>query len=303
MAPNISPQKSQKKGTRARKRFGQHWLRDDQILNRIVTAGELSAADHVLEIGPGQGALSQRLLNTQAKVLAIEIDRDLCLQLSEQFIAYMASGQFRLIESDFLKLNFDQALTDFELDRPNKVVANIPYYITAPILEKLLGTMSRPNPYPYANIVLLVQKEISDRLCAVPGTRANGALTIRAQYLADCEEICVVPPTAFKPPPKVESAVIRLKPRAFPTPAKNPSRLTQLVKVGFSQKRKMLRNNLQGVVDRDRLSGILERLELNPQIRAEGLGVTDWVALSDAVDDAVGNTVSDAADTTAPNEI
>lgn len=274
---------------RARKRFGQHWLRDDQILNRIVTAGELTDADHVLEIGPGQGALTQRLLNTHAKVLAIEIDRDLCLQLSDRFIAYMASGQFRLIESDFLKLNFDQALTDFELARPNKVIANIPYYITAPILEKLLGTMRNPNLNPYRNIVLLVQKEISDRLCALPGTRANGALTIRAQYLAECEEICTVPPTAFKPPPKVDSAIIRLKPRPFPTPAKNPVRLAQLVKVGFSQKRKMLRNNLQSIVDKDLLGTTLETLSLNPQVRAEGLGVFDWVVLSDALEDALGN--------------
>lgn len=249
-----------------------------------MSAGELTAADHVLEIGPGQGVLTQRLLETPAKVLAVEIDRDLCLQLSETFIASMASSQFRLIESDFLKLDFDQALLDFELARPNKVVANIPYYITAPILEKLLGTIRAPNPHPYSNIVLLVQKEISDRLCALPGTRANGALTIRAHYLAECEEICPVPPTAFKPPPKVDSAVIRLRPRAFPTFAQNPARLSQLVKVGFSQKRKMLRNNLQSLVDRDALTAILESLSLNPQIRAEGLGVADWVALSNAVD-------------------
>lgn len=275
---------------RARKRFGQHWLRDDRILNQIILAGELTERDHVLEIGPGQGALTQRLFNAKPKVLAIEIDRDLCLQLSEQFIAYMASGQFRLIESDFLKLNFDQALIDFELARPNKVIANIPYYITAPILEKLLGTMAQPNPAPFENIVLLVQKEISDRLCAEPGTRANGALTIRAQYLAECEEVCPVPPSAFKPPPKVDSSVIRLRPRPFPTPAKNPARLSQLVKVGFSQKRKMLRNNLQSILDRDALTAILEDLSINPQIRAEGLGVTDWVALSDAVDEKMPET-------------
>lgn len=269
---------------RARKRFGQHWLRNDQIINQIVNAGELAESDHVLEIGPGRGALTQRLLNASPKVLAVEIDRDLCLQLSEKFIAYMASGQFRLIESDFLKLNFDQALTDFALTRPNKVVANIPYYITAPILEKLLGTLVRPNPTPFETIVLLVQKEISDRLCALPGTRANGALTIRAQYLAECEEICPVPPSAFKPPPKVDSSVIRIRPRPCPTPAKNPARLSQLVKVGFSQKRKMLRNNLQSIVDRDALTAVLESLSINPQIRAEGLGVPEWVALSDAVD-------------------
>ena len=276
---------SRKTSPSARKRFGQHWLHDDHILNQIVAAGNLSAADRVLEIGPGQGVLTQRLLDAKAHVLAVEIDRDLCLQLSEQFIAFMASGQFRLIESDFLKLDFDQALVDFDLARPNKAIANIPYYITAPILEKLLGTIRSPNPHPYDSIVLLVQKEISDRLCAEPGTRANGALSIRAQYLAECEEICIVPPTAFKPPPKVESAVIRLRPRPYPTAAKNPTRLSQLVKVGFSQKRKMLRNNLQSVIDREALTAVLEKLSLNPQIRAEGLGVADWVALSDAVDD------------------
>ncbi|MGB7086937.1 MAG: 16S rRNA (adenine(1518)-N(6)/adenine(1519)-N(6))-dimethyltransferase RsmA [Phormidesmis sp.] len=267
---------------RARKRFGQHWLHSDQVLNQIVAAGELAEGDHVLEIGPGQGVLTQRLLDTSAKVLAVEIDRDLCLQLSDRFIPFMATGQFRLIESDFLKLNFDQALLDFELERPNKVLANIPYYITAPILEKLLGTIRAPNPYPFDNIVLLVQKEISDRLCAQPATRANGALTIRTQYLAECEEICPVPPSAFKPPPKVDSAVIRLRPRPFPTPAKNPARLAQIVKIGFSQKRKMLRNNLQSILDRKVLTAILESLSIDPQVRAEGLSVSQWVALSDA---------------------
>ena len=272
---------------RARKRFGQHWLRSDQVLNQIVAAAEIVEGDRILEIGPGKGVLTQRLLNSVAKVLAVEIDRDLCLQLSEQFIAYMATGQFRLIESDFLKLNFDQALIDFEQPRPNKVVANIPYYITAPILEKLLGTLRNPNPHPFDNIVLLVQKEISDRLCATPGTKANGALTIRAQYLADCTEICPVPPSAFKPPPKVESAVIRIRPRPFPTPANDPARLSQIVKLGFSQKRKMLRNNLQSILERDPLSAILENLSINPQARAEDLGVEQWVALSDAVDKAL----------------
>lgn len=272
---------------RARKRFGQHWLCSDRVLNQIVTAAEIVEGDRILEIGPGQGILTQRLLDSVAKVLAIEIDRDLCLSLSEQFIAYMATGQFRLIESDFLKLNFEQALIDFEQPRPNKVVANIPYYITAPILEKLLGTLRSPNPQPFDNIVLLVQKEISDRLCAQPGTKANGALTIRAQYLAECEEICTVPPDAFKPPPKVDSAVVRIRPRPFSTPAKDPARLGQLVQLGFSQKRKMLRNNLQSVIERDTLSSVLERLAINPQIRAEGLGVSEWVALSDAVGEII----------------
>ena len=272
----------------ARKRFGQHWLRSEAILNQIIEAGELIEGDRVLEIGPGQGVLTQRLLQTPAKVLSVEIDRDLCLMLRDQFIPFMATGQFRLIEADFLQLNFDQALTDFELVRPNKVIANIPYYITAPILEKLLGTIRQPNPHPFDSIVLLVQKEISDRLCATPGKKANGALTIRAQYLADCEEICLVPPSAFKPPPKVESAVVRLRPRSIATPAKDPARLSQLLKLGFAQKRKMLRNNLQSVIDRSVLSNLLTQLNLNPQARAEELGVADWITLSDRIGEVAG---------------
>ena len=201
MASKTSPTNNKQ---RARKRFGQHWLRSDQVLNQIVAAGELVDSDRVLEIGPGQGALTQRLLDTQAHVLAIEIDRDLCLQLSDQFIAFMASGHFRLIESDFLKINFEQALIDLELDRPNKVVANIPYYITGPILEKLLGRIRQPNPQPYESIVLIVQKEIAERLYAQPGTKAFNGLSVRVQYLADCQLICPVPPSAFKPAPKVE---------------------------------------------------------------------------------------------------
>ncbi len=283
VAQNNTQKAAPRASHRARKRFGQHWLKSDRILNQIISAGELADGDRVLEIGPGQGVLTQRLIATAANVLAVEIDRDLCLQLSDRFIAAVASGQFRLIESDFLQLNFDQALIDFELARPNKVIANIPYYITAPILEKLLGTVRSPSSHPFESIVLLVQKEISDRLCAIPGTKANGALTIRAQYLADCEEICAVPPEAFHPAPKVDSAVIRLRPRPCPTPAKDPAQLSQLVKLGFSQKRKMLRNNLQGVLDRETLTAILESLSINPQIRAEGLGVAEWVALSDAI--------------------
>lgn len=274
---------------RTRKRFGQHWLQSEAVLDRIVAAGELVSTDRVLEIGPGQGVLTQRLLTSPAQVLAVEIDRDLCFHLRDRFIPAMATGQFRLIEADFLQLNFAQALVDFELAPPNKVIANIPYYITAPILEKLLGTLRHPNPQPFETIVLLVQKEISDRLCATPGTRANGALTIRAQCLAECEEICRVPASAFKPSPKVESAVVRLRPRPFPTPVKEAARLDQIVKLGFAQKRKMLRNNLQTVMDRDRLTGIFEQLGISPQVRAEDLGVAQWIALSNALSDALGS--------------
>ncbi|MFM7324461.1 MAG: ribosomal RNA small subunit methyltransferase A, partial [Nodosilinea sp.] len=164
--------------------------------------------------------------------------------------------------------------------RLNKVVANIPYYITGPILEKLLGTLVQPNPQPYQSIVLMVQREVADRLCAQPGSRAFGALSVRVQYLAACERICPVPASAFTPAPKVDSAVVRLTPRPLPVPAQSPQVLNQLVKLGFTSKRKMLRNNLKGIIEVEELTTLLSQLGLAPKVRAEDLSVAEWVALS-----------------------
>ncbi len=267
---------------RPRKRFGQHWLRDPQILNQILAAAELSTTDRVLEIGPGKGVLTKGLVPFTEAVVAVEVDRDLVRQLRQQF---QASERFHLIEGDFLDVDLTAALADYpNFQSPNKVVANIPYYITGPILEKLLGQIRQPNPQPYESIVLLVQKEVADRLYAEPGTKAFNGLSVRVQYLADCELICPVPAKAFKPAPKVESAVIRLRPRPFPQQANNPKRLDTLVKQGFAQKRKMLRNNLKSLVERDQLTNIFEAMGIDPQVRAEQLSVETWVDLCNRIE-------------------
>ncbi|MGF1537680.1 MAG: 16S rRNA (adenine(1518)-N(6)/adenine(1519)-N(6))-dimethyltransferase RsmA [Elainellaceae cyanobacterium] len=258
---------------RPRKRFGQHWLKSDRILQRIVAAAELEESERVLEIGPGTGRLTQMLVQ-QATVIAVEVDRDLCRVLRQQFAA---QPKFALIEHDILTLS-DEAIAA-PLGPPNKVVANIPYYITGPILERLLGTISQPAPRPYDALVLLVQKEVADRICAAPGSKTFGALSARLQYLAQCELVCPVPAKAFSPPPKVESAVIRLKPRPFSPAASDPAHLDRLLKQGFAAKRKMLRNNLSAV-DRDRLLAALEQVGASPQARAEALSVDQWVRLS-----------------------
>lgn len=269
---------------RPRKRFGQHWLRDPQILNQILAAAELSDTDRVLEIGPGQGVLTKGLVPFTQAVVAVEVDRDLVRQLRQQF---QASERFYLIEGDFLDIDLMAALADHpRFQSPNKVVANIPYYITGPILEKLLGRIRQPNPYPYESIVLLVQKEVAERLYAEPGTKAFNGLSVRVQYLAECELICPVPAKAFKPAPKVESAVVRLRPRPFPQQANSPKLLDTLVKQGFSQKRKMLRNNLKSLIDRELLTSVFETLTIDPQIRAEQLGVGQWVDLCNHIEDS-----------------
>jgi 16S rRNA (adenine1518-N6/adenine1519-N6)-dimethyltransferase len=261
-----------------RKRFAQHWLRSEKVLDQIIRAAELSKDDRVLEIGPGTGILTRRLLPAVSSAVAVEIDRDLCQHLVKQL---GKADSFLLLQGDFLSLDLDALLAPFPaFQKPNKVVANIPYNITGPILEKLLGTIAAPNRAPYDLIVLLVQKEVAERLYAHPGSRAFGALSVRVQYLASCELICNVPPGAFQPPPEVDSAVVRLRPRPTEPPASHPRQMETLIKVGFSSKRKMLRNNLKGIVERDDLSHLLEQLNIDPQARAEDLSVADWVHLS-----------------------
>ena len=261
-----------------RKKFGQHWLKSEPILAQIVAAAELQASDRVLEIGPGTGVLTRRLVSQAQHVVAVELDYDLCRQLTTQFAK---TQNLLLLQGDFLQLDLAQQLVlANDLPMPNKVVANIPYYITGPILERLLGTIARPHPHPFDNIVLLVQREIAQRLCARPGHKTFGGLTVKVQYLADCELICAVPPKAFQPPPKVDSAVIRLRPRPPATPATDPQRLQQLLKLGFGSKRKMLRNNLAAAIERSPLLELFAALNIAENARAEDLSVADWVALS-----------------------
>lgn len=205
---------------RARKQFGQHWLKSPAILQQIIAAARLQASDRILEIGPGQGVLTGELLRATEKVLAVEVDRDLCKLLRR---TWGDQPRFVLQEGDFLQQRFPEDIPADFGPPPNKVVANIPYNITGPILERLLGTIAAPRPQPFESIVLLVQKEVAQRICAQPGTKAFGALSLRVQYLAQCELVCSVPAKAFQPPPKVESAVIRLVPR----PPRLPRRQSQ----------------------------------------------------------------------------
>lgn len=263
---------------KARKQFAQHWLRSEKALNKIVAAANLQKSDRLLEIGPGTGILTRRLLPEVQSLVAVEIDRDLCELLVKKIGAI---DNFLLLQGDFLTLDLDTNLASFPaFQKPNKVVANIPYNITGPILEKLLGRIAQPAPEPFDLIVLLVQKEVAERLYAKPGSRAFGALSVRVQYLAECELICDVPAKSFSPPPKVDSAVVRLHPRRVEPPADDPKYLETLVKLGFSSKRKMLRNNLKSVIESDSLTHLLEQLEVNPQARAEDLSVQQWVALT-----------------------
>ncbi|HEY9771671.1 MAG TPA: 16S rRNA (adenine(1518)-N(6)/adenine(1519)-N(6))-dimethyltransferase RsmA [Coleofasciculaceae cyanobacterium] len=266
---------------RPRKQFGQHWLRDEDILDQIIIAAELTQSDRILEIGPGTGNLTARLLAKVSALVSVEIDRDLCKKLVHKF---GDRENFLLAQDDFLKLNLSSLLQNFpKFENPNKVVANIPYNITGPIIEKLLGKIATPAPQQYESIVLLVQKEVGERLVAIPGSKAFGALSIRVQYLADCELICHVRARSFYPPPKVDSVIIRLRPRVVNQPANNSRQLEILVKLGFASRRKMLKNNLKSLIAPDDLNQLLEKLNFNSQCRAEDLSLENWILLSNSI--------------------
>ncbi|GAB4216258.1 MAG: 16S rRNA (adenine(1518)-N(6)/adenine(1519)-N(6)) -dimethyltransferase RsmA [Synechococcales cyanobacterium] len=257
-----------------RKRFAQHWLKDARIHQAIVDAAALprdpaeASQTVVLEIGPGTGQLTRRLLNQGVRVVAVEIDRDLCAVLRRQLAE---NPRFELVEGDFLRMPLPES--------PRFVVANIPYNITAAILERLLGSPSQPQTH-FQRIVLLVQKEVAERLSAAPGAKAYGAMSVRIQYLAEVQWVCLVPRRAFYPPPQVESAVIVIQPRPYPTPARDPHWFQVLVQQGFSTRRKTLANCLQALVPKEQVSAALTQLQRDPLSRAETLSVEEWVQLS-----------------------
>ena len=263
-------------GHQARKRFGQHWLKDQTVLDRIVTAADLRAGDRVLEVGPGRGALTERLLQSAASAVhAVELDRDLVQGLQERF---GGEPRFSLRQGDVL----DVPLLLEDGAPAAKVVANIPYNITGPLLERLVGRLDRPVDPPYSTLVLLVQKEVAERIRARPGHSSFSALSVRMQLLARCRSVCAVPPRCFQPPPKVQSEVIQLDPfpqdqRLAPLLAR---RVEALLKQAFLARRKMLRNTLGSLLPEDQLQQLAAEAGISLQQRPQELAPEAWVALA-----------------------
>ena len=263
-------------GHQARKRFGQHWLKDQTVLDRIVAAADLQAGDRVLEVGPGRGALTERLLQSPASAVhAVELDRDLVQGLQEHF---GGEPRFSLRQGDVL----DVPLLLEDGAPAAKVVANIPYNITGPLLERLVGRLDRPVDPPYSTLVLLVQKEVAERIRARPGHSSFSALSVRMQLLARCRSVCAVPPRCFQPPPKVQSEVIQLDPfpqdqRLDPLLAK---RVEALLKQAFLARRKMLRNTLGSLLPEDQLQRLAAEAGFSLQQRPQELAPEAWVALA-----------------------
>ena len=268
-------------GHRPRKRFGQHWLRDPSVLQQIADAGELGTNDVVLEIGPGRGALTERLLATPiARLVALELDRGLIAGLQQRF---GGDSRFHLLEGDALAL-LEQPLPAGLL--PGKVVANIPYNITGPLLDRLVGSLGKPKEPPFQRLILLLQKEVAERIVAPGGTAACGALSVKMQLLTEPRCICQVPSRCFSPPPAVASQVVALRPLAAGErryPPEHAGTIERLLRVAYAGRRKMLRNTLTSLWPRVEVERAASCCGISLQQRAQDLGPGEWVALAAAL--------------------
>lgn len=256
---------------RARKRFGQNFLHDQRVLQRIADATGVGPGDHVIEIGPGRGALTEVLLDSGAHVTAVELDRDLPPILRARFFN-RPEGQFTIVEGDALKTDLGALVPGAE---PLHLVGNLPYNISTPLIFHLLQYHERVRSMHF-----MLQKEVVDRLAAAPGTGEYGRLSVMVQYQCHVEPLFIVPPGAFTPQPKVDSAVVRLMPRPDrPLDGVDPKHLSTLVRLAFGQRRKTLRNNLKRHIDLD----ALEQAGIDGTLRPERLTVEDYLALARAV--------------------
>lgn len=271
-------------GIHAKKGFGQNFLTNPDVLSGIVRAAGITKDDNVIEIGPGIGALTEKLAQAAGEVVALEIDESLLPVLDDVLAPY---GNVTVLNQDVLKANLAELVQTTFKDptKPVKVVANLPYYITSPILFALLASQVE-----WAAVCVMMQKEVADRLVAKPGTKDYGALTLAIDYRMDVKVAFNVSRKSFVPAPNVDSAIVVLtqKSAALPVSPFNEDRLFGLIRGCFAHRRKSLWNNLKTIVgkDEDRLGKVkevLDRLEIDPQTRPERLSLVDFINLANAM--------------------
>ena len=254
---------------RARKRFGQNFLRDDGVINHIISVIHPRPDDHLIEIGPGQGALTDLLMASGCQLDVIELDRDLVPGL---LASHGTSPRFNLHSADALKFDYAQLASG---DSSLRIVGNLPYNISTPLIFKLLETASLVRDMHF-----MLQLEVVNRMSATPGNKNWGRLGIMTQYHCRVESLFEVPPSAFSPAPKVQSAIVRLEPWAeSPWPDCDEAVLRRVVQSAFAQRRKTLRNNMKGILDDD----ALEALGIDPGTRSEKLELGQFIAMANAV--------------------
>jgi 16S rRNA (adenine1518-N6/adenine1519-N6)-dimethyltransferase len=251
---------------RARRRFGQNFLHDPRVIRRIVDAIDPRPAEHIVEIGPGQAALTRALLERVDRITAIEIDRDLAAWLRTEF----PTDRLTLVEDDALKLDWSMLAT-----RPLRLVGNLPYNISSPLLFRLAGIADRVVDQHF-----MLQKEVVERMVAAPGSRTYGRLSVMLQVRYRMARLFDVPRGAFNPPPKVTSSIVRMVPKpSAELPAVDMAAFGRVVAAAFGQRRKILRNALGDLAD----DGAFRLAAVDPLARAETLAVHDYVRLTHAV--------------------
>jgi 16S rRNA (adenine1518-N6/adenine1519-N6)-dimethyltransferase len=273
----------QKHGIVLKKSLGQNFLIDQNVLHKIVGAAELSGDKGVLEIGPGIGALTQQLAKTAGRVLAVEIDQRLLPILAETLEPYPHAT---VVHGDVLKLDLPALIRQhFDGMAGVSVVANLPYYITTPIIMKLLE-----EKLPLDNIVVMIQKEVADRMAARPGGKEYGSLSIAVQFYCEAELVAIVPRTVFVPQPNVDSAVIRLRVREEPpVHVQDEDFFFEVVQASFVQRRKTIYNNLAARFftkeTKPELEALLHSIGIDPIRRGETLSMEEYARLADALSD------------------
>ena len=260
------------------KKFGQNFLIDPTVLDRIIRAARITKEDCVLEIGPGIGTMTQYLAESAGSVVAVEIDQNLIPILRETLAEY---DNVSIINDDILKVDLNKIVEEKNGGRPIKVVANLPYYITTPIIMGLFE-----KQVPLQSITIMVQKEVADRMQVGPGTKDYGALSLAVQYYAKPEIVANVPPNCFIPRPNVGSAVIRLtKYEQPPVTVRDVDRMFAIIRASFNQRRKTLVNGLGNApelgLSKERVAHALEEMQLSPTVRGEALTLAQFARLSD----------------------
>lgn len=259
------------------KKFGQNFLIDTRVLDRIIESAEITKEDCILEIGPGIGTMTQYLAENAREVVAVEIDKNLIPILEDTLSEY---DNVTVINDDILKVDINKIVQEKNGGKPIKVVANLPYYITTPIIMGLFE-----SHVPLQSITIMVQKEVADRMQVGPGTKDYGALSLAVQYYAKPEIVANVPPNCFMPRPNVGSAVIRLtRYDAPPVQVDDEKRMFALVRASFNQRRKTLVNGLTNApelgLSKEQVQEALEKMGLSPTIRGEALTLEQFAELS-----------------------
>ncbi len=262
------------------KKYGQNFLIDTHVLEKIIKAAEVTKEDLVVEIGPGIGTLTQYLCEAAREVVAVEIDKNLIPILGDTLSTY---ENVTILNEDILKVDLNKLVQERNGGRPIKIVANLPYYITTPIIMGLFEAH-----VPVANITVMVQKEVADRMQAGPGSKDYGALSLAVQYYAKPYIAANVPPNCFMPRPNVGSAVIRLTlHEENPVSIKDESLLFKLIRASFNQRRKTLANGLNNNAEiklsKELITEAITDLNFSPSIRGEALTLTDFAALSNII--------------------